>query len=273
MIWLNGHIQSLAAPALSLQDRGFLLGEGVFETIALRNDKICLWDSHWHRLSTALNFFDIPCTYSPEQIVHGIQELTQVLDLNSAVIRVSVSTGAGGRGLVPKEYGTPNWAISLTAYSPEDRPISLGQVSIIRPAGNPVVKFKTLSYIDNIMARKLAQADEALMLNQFGRVSCAAAGNIFLHIGGELLTPPCSEGALDGIIRGEILRRGKIEGLVCRERALTRQHLREAQNIVITNSLIGAQLVDQLYLSGEAPIKKGSPSGPAILNSIQQIAF
>ena len=82
-------------------------------------------------------------------------------------------------------------------------------------------------------------ADEAVMANQHGRVACTAAGNIFVARGNRLLTPPVSEGALPGIIRGVLLNRGELLGMKIDEALLDESSLQQAEAIFVTNSLNG----------------------------------
>lgn len=272
-IWSNGHILGSDAAGLEWNDRGFLLGDGVFETIAMRQQKICHWPAHWARLQTAMVYFGLVSHFSAAQIEAAITELASDMQINDGAIRITVSAGAGGRGLVPQSPADPNWVISLAPLSPLQRTISLAQSNVIRTAGNPSSQHKTLSYIDNIVARRQVEADEALLLNQYGRVACAAAGNIFILKNGDLLTPDISEGALAGIIRGALLAMGSVAGFTCRASQLSLADMQAAEAIFVTNSLIGAQSVTALQLTDHAPIKKESPHMAAILETIVAKAF
>ena len=272
-IWCNGKIAPAETSGLAWSDRGFLLGDGVFETIALKNQQICHWDAHWTRLGSALSYFSLPASYDQNTIKAAILELAMDVQATEAAIRITVSAGAGGRGLAPQAISDPTWVVSLSPRSPSSPTLALAQVAVTRTAGNPSSMYKTLSYIDNIMARRLANGDEAFMLNQYGRLSCAAAGNIFLLANGELLTPALSEGALNGIIRGVILSTGAIAGFTSREARLTLSDMKAAEAIFITNSLVGAQSVSTLLLTNHEPIKKGSPHMATILETIHALAF
>ena len=88
-----------------------------------------------------------------------------------------------------------------------------------------------------------------------------------------LITPPCSDGALDGIIRQVLLERGTIKGLACQEATISRSQLRSCDALFVTNSLIGAQAAQSLSLKNEPPIKKGSPRYAEILLEIRSFAF
>ncbi len=272
-IWSNGHILSSDEAGLKWNDRGFLLGDGVFETVAMRQQKICHWQAHWARLQAAMTYFGLVSHFTAAQIEAAIATLANDMRIADGAIRITVSAGAGGRGLVPREPADPNWVISLAPLAPLPRTISLAQSDVIRVAGNPSSQHKTLSYIDNIVARRRVEADEALLLNQYGRVACAAAGNIFILKEGNFLTPDISEGALAGVIRGALLAAGSVAGFACRATQLRLADLQVAEAIFVTNSLIGAQAVTALQLTDHTPIKKGSPHMAAILETIAAQAF
>ncbi|HEX7761314.1 MAG TPA: aminotransferase class IV, partial [Caulobacteraceae bacterium] len=128
-------------------------------------------------------------------------------------------------------------------------PARLIIASTRRNQGSAVSRLKTLSYLDNILARReaaAADADEAVMLNTRGEVACAAAANLFWRSRGRLFTPALACGVLDGIIRGELLARARAEGQPIEEVALSAAILADAQALVLTNSLIGVRAVSSL---------------------------
>ena len=107
-------------------------------------------------------------------------------------------------------------------------------------AATPRHVYKTTNYLDNILARRAALAagaDEAIMLNQHGRVAAAAAGNLFVQKGRQLITPPLSEGALPGIIRAALLASGDKSGLNVTEGLIGRDLLAKADALFISNSV------------------------------------
>jgi len=274
MIWVNGLMVDHKTQ-VRIDDRGFLLGEGVFETIALRNNDICHWQAHWSRLLRGLKYFGIDCQYSEAEIATAVKEAVRLnlKEEHHGTIRISVSSGAGGRGLAPATNGPANWVIQVSPHTESKQLISMAETHILRPSQNPTSLYKTLSYADNIMARRLSAADEVFFFNEHGRVACAAAGNIFILFNDQLITPPCNEGTLNGIVRQVMLEKGIISNAMSREAPISRDDMRQADAIFVTNSLIGAQSVQALMLKNEAPIKKGSPRAAEILLTIRKLAF
>ena len=252
MIWLNGNFEN--SGTISPTDRGFLLGDGVFETLYATGNGVVYFDQHWHRLTTALDLVDINIPYSPNDIQSVCQALinhmhsvttgeTNTDQSQSLVLRLSVSRGNGGRGLAISQDAQPNWLLTAAPCPPPPKSVTLHVSTLCRPSANLTSRIKSLSYMDNILARREATsagADEALLLNEAGLVCCAAASNIFIFKNNNWITPPISDGTLDGIIRGEILNMGKLDGAPIREESLTLAQVQEADYIFICNSLTGA---------------------------------
>ncbi|MAA76425.1 MAG: hypothetical protein CML73_00105 [Rhodobiaceae bacterium] len=251
MIWLNGNFED--SGKISSSDRGFLLGDGVFETLYATGTGVVYFNQHWQRLISALDLIDINIPYSPNDILRVCQELINHMhgetdgennnQLQPFVLRLSVSRGNGGRGLAINPDAQPTWFITAAPCPPPPKSVTLHVSTLCRPSDNLTSRIKSLSYMDNILARKeaiIAGADEALMLNEAGLVSCAAASNIFIFKNNNWITPPTSDGTLDGIIRGEILNMGKLDDAPIREESLTLAQVQEADYIFICNSLTGA---------------------------------
>jgi branched-chain amino acid aminotransferase/4-amino-4-deoxychorismate lyase len=122
-----------------------------------------------------------------------------------------------------------------------------------RNAASPASRLKTLSYLDNVLARReaaAAVADEAVMLNTSGEIACAAAANLFWVIDGALCTPAPRTGRLDGIMARHVVDAALALGLAVRETGDGPEALTNAEAIFLTSSLIG---VRPAYLAGPRP--------------------
>ncbi len=238
MIWLNGKIGTGDA-AFSADDRGLLLGEAVFETLLVKDNVPQFWQAHLARLREACLRFDFDQPYDDATLKQGVLDLIAAIPKAARlVVRLTVTGGAGGRGLVPTDSAPPNWLIQLTPAPPQLDGLVLAISDIVRLAhAHP---HKTTSYLDNILARRQARAagaDEAVMMNQYGRAACVAAGNLFVHIGKQLITPPTSEGALAGIVRHALLRAEQCAGLDICEGLVDADLLTRADGVFVTNSV------------------------------------
>lgn len=247
MIWLNGNI--LDEGRIAPSDRGFLLGDGVFETIYADASGLAYFEEHWSRLSAALELLDMNIAFSGEEVRTAGRQLAGhgIKGNDAAALRLSVSRDAGGRGLAIAGRHA-NWLMAASPCPPPQS-VRLYVSSQCRPSRNLTSRIKSLSYLDNVLARREAVdcgADEALLLNECGHVSCAAAANVFIHDGREWITPPEEDGVLPGIIRAEILKRGTLDGSAVIEKSFTLEAALEARHVFICNSLTGAVAVSQI---------------------------
>ena len=233
MIWLNGNFVPPEA-AIDARDRGLLLGESLFETILVENTHAQFWHPHLARLKKgcALLGFDSP----HDDTALGAARDALIKDNRARLaLRLTVTGGAGGRGL--EREGSANWIMQSFPAPPVPPFLRLHISTITRQAGHPLAEVKSGNYLDNILARqaaKRAAADEAVLLNQYGRVAGCAAGNIYVSLGDDILTPPIAEGALGGIIRQVLLG-----GEAVREAPLTQKMLQQADTLAVSNSLLG----------------------------------
>ena len=270
MIWMNGTLRE-AEQAISALDRGLLLGESVFETLLVLDHIPQFWDAHLARLAAAARFYDLPCPYGDDDLREGAQALLAAhKDISArAILRISLTGGAGGRGLVPQNPSPPTLIMQASQAPTPPAALTLADCDVLRFAGTAHNAHKTGAYMDNILARKQALkagADEAIMKNQHGRIACAAAGNVFIASGDRLLTPPVSEGALPGIMRAALLEQKKIGGLAVEETPLSPALWQAAEAIYITNSVQG--ICPASYKSGAAQKKQGLLTDKASANNL-----
>lgn len=249
--WVNGKYLQLYDPAFSVLDRGFTLGDGLFETMLWNGYHILHLERHAARLKASADALGLPEPPNAEAIDHAARELVENDDLSgrSAALRLSWSAGPGERGLPRPDPVSPVFALAAAAYDPQCAPMDVIISTIRRNETSPTSKYKTLSYLDNVMARREAEAQsahEALMLNTQGRLAGAAAGNVFLKIGGEIVTPPLEDGALSGVMRAVLLET-RPDIVV---RPIEASELEQAEAGMISNALQGARAIRSI--SGRA---------------------
>jgi len=245
MIWLNGELRA-AETAISAQDRGLLLGESLFETMLVKDNVPQFWSAHLARLKASCAAFGLVCHYDEAALRDGAHALfassANDKKAHRSILRLTLTGGNGGRGLVPIGEARPMVMMQISDAPPRPEALSLHNSDVLRFAGQFGAAHKTGQYVDQIRARRqalAAKADEAVMANQHGRLACAAAGNIFVRFGNRLITPPVSEGALPGIIRGALLEAASIGGMYISEASIEMERLPAADGLFITNSVNG----------------------------------
>lgn len=244
MIWLNGELRT-ADNAFSANDRGLLLGEAVFETLLVKQHIPQFWDAHLARLEAACAAFELPALYQASALKSGFQALLSANKsaeiATRAILRLTVTGGNGGRGLVANEDAKSNWLMQLTPAPAAPQMQTLMVCDVTRLAGGAQAAHKTTAYLDNILARRQALRagfDEAVLLNQHGRIASAAAGTFYIQNGKQLITPPLSEGALPGILRAALLAHKHIGGLDICEGLIDRDMAEKADALFISNSVM-----------------------------------
>jgi branched-chain amino acid aminotransferase len=241
-VWQDGRIVDPAEARISVADRGFLLGDGLFETMPVYRGQVFDLEAHLQRLVSGLTLLNLAAAVDLTKLRGGIEDYLAAEDAASAVLRLTVTRGPGPRGLRLPKKPCPTILMSLSPM-PADRkePLSLHVATVTRRNEcSPLSHIKALPYLDNVLALQEALAhgaDEAILLNTRGSVACASSANVFALRGGSLETPPISDGALPGTMRALVLALAKEVGLVAAENQLHAEDLAGADEVFLTNSI------------------------------------
>jgi branched-subunit amino acid aminotransferase/4-amino-4-deoxychorismate lyase len=257
-VYLDGAYLPAEQARIAAGDAGLLYGRGLFETFRARRHSVYRLDRHYERLSAGARNLDIPLALTLSELQNVVRELSERCELDDARLRLTLTAGSEG--------GRPSLFVQARPASdyPEElyrRGLTALIASARRNETSPLSGIKTLNCLDNVLAREEARrsgADEALLLNTRGLLAEGSATNVFLVRAGALLTPPVEDGALPGVTRGVVLELASGAGLVSRETSLTLEELREADEALLTNAILG---VAPLVRVGRQPIGDGQP-GP-----------
>ena len=250
MINFNGTIVSQDTNLLT-QNRGFLYGDAVFETVKIVNSKILFLEDHYFRLMSSMRVvrMEIPMNFTMEYLEEQILALASAKNLElSARARITVYRNDGGYYL-PQD-NTVSFLIS--AESLENSLYSINQNEYVVDlytdfyvTGQLLSSIKTTNKIINITGSIFANEnglDNCLLLNNSKNVIEALQGNIFMLKGNTLITPPVSEGCLNGVMRKQILALArKIENIEVVEEIISPFDLQKADELFITNVIKGIQ--------------------------------
>jgi len=242
MIYINGVIERQSEARIDPADRGFTLGDGLFETLRAYRGRPFRLADHLERLARAAAEIDLPLPLDAPAIAAAVTEVLAAnrLQDRDAAIRITLSRGTGPRGLAPPADPRPTLVISAVAYAPLPELCSATLVGIRRNEGSPLSRMKSLAAMDNVLAAGEAAkrgAEEAILLNNGGRVACGARANLFALIDDRLVTPPISDGVLPGIARLVVLDLAAALHVAVEETALLPADLDRAREILLTNSL------------------------------------
>jgi branched-chain amino acid aminotransferase len=254
VVWLNGSIVDPNDARVLVADRGFTLADGIFETIKAVGVTAFWLSEHFERLKGGAAEIGLTIPFSETRICDAVDRLLAdaAADAPSA-IRLTVTRGPmAGRGIWPKEPASQPTCVLTVARSPAPLPQDFVVCrSTRRNEHSPLSRIKSLSYGDNILARREAierGADDAIMLNTKGHVACATVGNVFLKIAGDWVTPPIADGILPGLAR-----RRFIAELDAVESSMSSDMIRKSDAGFVCNSLGFSQIksIDGRDLRGD----------------------
>lgn len=223
LVFHNGRFVPEEKAVVSVFDRGFLYGDGLFEAIRVVNGKPFRWREHAERLHAGAEFLKIKLPYSAGQLEEIADKLIARNKMPDSVLRVNLSRGTGLPGYSPKSAGKPTLAMSLRAAPKLKKPPAWKLVtSSFRIAANdPLARFKTSNKLPQVLARAEADAagaDEALLLNTDGYVAEGTSSNVFWVKQGVIYTPPLAAGMLPGVTRAIVFEIAANPGIPVREK-------------------------------------------------------
>jgi len=272
-IYIDGEFFDQAEAKVSVFDHGLLYGDGVFEGIRFYNGRVFRMEAHMTRLWESARSICLEIPISREEMDEALLETIRQNGLRDGYVRLIVTRGVGNLGLNPVQCKRPSIIIIATTvalYSEENYRRGLTVVTVptrrMGPATlNPAIK--SLNYLNNVLARieaNLANADEALMLNDTGNIAECTADNVFMVKGGQIMTPPITAGALRGITRATVFDIAAELDIAISERELTRHDLYIADEAFLTGT--AAEVIPMIKVDGR-DIGDGKP-GPITQRTI-----
>jgi branched-chain amino acid aminotransferase len=246
IVLLNGQFLPEEKAVLSVFDRGFLYGDGLFETMRVYGGKPFRWQQHMERLRRGAEFLNLRLPFVPSELRQFAAELVARNGLPEAILRLTLSRGVGPRGYSTKGADKPNLVMTLhpvLAIDPQNPPRwKLITASLRVPAHEKLSTFKTCNKLPQILARTEAEsqeADEALLLNTNGDVAEAASSNLFWIEDGKICTTPLASGILAGVTRDVVFEICERLGMRVQEIAIQPETLLQAQGVFLSLSTLG----------------------------------
>ncbi|MEO0368216.1 MAG: aminodeoxychorismate lyase [Pseudomonadota bacterium] len=252
--WVNGE----PGDSISIFDRGFLYGHTLFETITVVAGKPRLIDFHFARLAKSCSALLIECDVS--LIRAELDEFCS--DLDQAIVRLTLSVGEGGRG-----YKTPD-KVSVTrvmaAYERVARPVAdyeqgvtVGTINSPLSAQSFLAGHKHGNRLEQIMLREQWQThwQEALVYDAQGGLIEATQANVLLRTANHVITPDLAHSGVVGVMRDFALSQLSSAGYSSQEQQVEQSDLLGAEEVILTNSVVGALPVSELRNASDEVIK------------------
>lgn len=240
--WINGLFYDDGEGEIPVSDRGFLLGDGIFDTLLVLDGQAQYLKKHCDRLRQNAEIMKLPVPEPFNDIEDIISELITKSGHNvgRSSLRTTLTRGSGPRGLDIPETCEPTLVFRLQP-APSIEPSANMKMCIARNTRrnehSMLSQVKSLNYADPIIAIDEARAkkcDNAILLNSKEDVACAANGNIYALINGKWITPPIDDGVLGGTVRQILIDEGIVE-----ETRISKDDLLAAEAAAFSNSLIG----------------------------------
>jgi branched-chain amino acid aminotransferase len=248
-ICLDGRILPADEPALRVDNRGYRYGDGLFETMKVYEERILLASFHFERFFSGLRLLEIeiPVHLTAEKLTeHVLQLCGRNKCAGLARVRLSAFRGHGGPydGDVQLHYVIEAWPLRASIHQLNENGVVMGIYPEARKSCDLFSALKSANYLPYIMGAQYAkhrQWNDSLILNTEGRVADTTISNIFIIKGKRIMTPPLSEGPVEGVMRRHLLE--SCPGAM--EKALTIEEMMEADEIFLTNAISGIRWVGE----------------------------
>ncbi|KUO62621.1 MAG: hypothetical protein APF84_02425 [Gracilibacter sp. BRH_c7a] len=261
LVWINGKVGPLEQATISLHDRGYLFGDGVYELIKVYNGKAYTIPEHIKRLERSLKGVSIKVSFKTEEWISIINRLVDESGLKEAYVYIQVT-----RGICPRLHNfskdlKPSIIIYVCEMSslPNEKRED-GVLAITVPDerwSHP--NLKTINLLPNVLAKQTATevgAHEALFVDAEGNVREGASSNIFAVFGDTLVTPPTDGKILPGVTRQVIMKICKKNKIYIKEECIQYKSLLLANEAFISST--GSEIIGVVKLDGKV-IGDGKP--------------
>jgi len=234
-LWHNQGLEAVSEARIDPQDRGLLLGDGLFETMRLSAGKILRLQAHLARLTAGAALLRLPLP-DLAMLQAALDQLVAANGAAEGSLRLTLTRGAGPRGVLPPATPTPTLLITQALPAAALLPCRVQISPWRRDGASPLSRIKHLNYLPQILARLEASEagfDDALLLSGDGQhIAESSAASLVILDGSHLVTPPLEDGALTGIARAALLATGQ-----CVEKSITPDALCASRGAWLVNSL------------------------------------
>ena len=236
-VYLNGEYLPLSEAKISVMDRGFLFGDGVYEVIPAYAGQLFRLEDHLHRLDNSLNSIRLQNPYNQEQWRNLLNPLLKQGEDQSVYLQIT-------RGVAPKRDHafpasvTPTVFAMVSGITPHSDPDKGVKAISLEDSRWKLCDTKAITLLANVLLRQEAVDNgcaESILFKE-GDLTEGAASNVFAVIDGILMTPPKSPAILPGITRDVILEIARANNIPCSEQAISKAEIEQASELWITSS-------------------------------------
>ena len=245
IVFLNGQYMDVEKAKISVLDRGFSYGDGLFETMRAYRGKVFRIGLHLDRLLASAADIFLKISYSRDELGLIIYETLKKNKCQEAIIKLTVTRGRSEPGLSLDSSSSPTLLVYIRPFEPLSKELYRDGAAIATFPSSAIgisglrEQIKSCSYLSHIIMKKLAEdqgAYEAVMLNDKGAVCEGTASNIFIVKSGILYTPPANEHVLAGVTRKVVLEIAQRQGVEFKEESFSKREIVSADEAFLTNT-------------------------------------
>jgi branched-chain amino acid aminotransferase len=257
-VWVNGERVDPGTPSITALDHGVTVGDGVFETCKVVDGVPFALRRHAARLDRSMAGLGLPKA-DHAVIEAGIESVLSGDPIAFGRLRYSVTGGAGPLGS-DRDSSPLTYIVTAGSQPPNPGSGKLVVVPWTRNERGATAGLKTTSYAENVVALAFAKERggvEALFANSVGNLCECTGSNVFVVVGGEILTPDLASGPLAGITRELTIAWCRDEGLTVRAEPLPMSILEQAEEVFITSStkdVLAVHAIDDRLLEAPGPV-------------------
>lgn len=237
-------VNGIATHLISVNDRGLRYGDGCFETMAVYNGKIPLWQRHMARLFEGCRRLAIRCEFDAADLAREANELVEGRE--QGVLRLTVTRGSGGKGYAADPADAANRIMSLLPARRHPASYAVDGVKVLlcktRLSSNPLLAgVKHLNRLEQVLARNewVDEYAEGLLCDQQGNVVEGTVTNLFLVHNDEVVTPKLEQCGVSGVMRAELIQRMTNLKIPVKEMHIDIGLLENCQEAFLTNAVVG----------------------------------
>ena len=251
----NGKVFKEHSLIVGPDNRGLRYGDGIFETLKVKNGQVILEDEHFARLWNGMQVlqFEIPKHFSPEKLKKEILQLVEKNGHgNGARIRLNIFRGDGG--LYDAKNHTPNyviqtWALPVDNGQWNSNGLVAGIYEDAKKSCDIISNLKHNNYLPYVLAALKAKKEkwnDAILLNTYGRICDSTIANVFIIKNELIITPALNEGCVAGVMRKEIIKEAAKNYWKIEETAISQQDILTADEVFFTNSIYNIRWVQRI---------------------------
>ncbi len=251
IVLINGKWESTENPVLNFTNRSFLFGDGLFESMLWKDGRLHFPEEHIARLRKGMQLFEMraPDFFNAGWLADNSKTLLEKNEIKG-MARVRLNIYREGGGVYTPEGLDAHYILSCYPIKSDySSPVSKMGVfkTVVKPKCE-LSNYKTASSAVYVLAGLFARKnafDDVFILNTDGHITDAVSSNVFIIKNDELITPPLSDGCLDGVMRKFVLANCQIAGLKGTEKSVSAKMVEEADEVFLTNAVARIRSVMQ----------------------------